>query len=91
MKMFKCPTNYLKAKENSLICLCQKYQKHIQFVLERKSKEKFASTFKLWKGDLNEFILLLRKEVYPYEYMYGWKNVVDIWYAWKKWSVLFKN
>ena len=45
--MFKCPTNYVKAKENSLIFPCRKYQKHVHFALKSKSKEKFASTFNL--------------------------------------------
>ena len=32
-------------------------------------KKRFKNTFKCFNNDINEFILLLRKGVYPYEYM----------------------
>ena len=31
--------------------------------------KKFSHIYKFWNGDLNKFALLLRKDVYPYEYM----------------------
>ena len=36
--------------------------------------EKFPKTHQLCNTDLNKFALLLRKGVYPYEYMHGWKR-----------------
>ena len=34
--------------------------------------ERFANTYKFCDNDLNKFIMLLRKGVYPYEYKDGW-------------------
>ena len=36
--------------------------------------EKFPRTYKFCNGNLNKFVLLLRKSVYPYEYMDRWKR-----------------
>ena len=36
--------------------------------------EKFPNTYQLCNKDLNKFALLLRKVVYPYEYMDSWKR-----------------
>ena len=36
--------------------------------------EKFYNTYQLCNKDLNKFVLLLRKGVYPYEYMDSWKR-----------------
>ena len=36
--------------------------------------KKFPSIYQFCKGDLNKFILLLRKGVYPYEYMDSWRR-----------------
>ena len=36
--------------------------------------EKFSNTYKFCNGDFNKFTLLLRKGVYPYEYMDRWKR-----------------
>ena len=36
--------------------------------------KRFANTHEFCDGDINKFILLLRKGVYPYKYIDNWKR-----------------
>ena len=36
--------------------------------------EKFSNTYRFCNGDLNKFVLLLRKGVYPYEHTDSWER-----------------
>ena len=42
--------------------------------LEKKLTTKFKNTYKFCNEDIDKFILLLRKVVYPYEYMDDWSR-----------------
>ena len=46
--------------------------------------KKFPRIYKFSNGDLNKFVLLLRKSVYPYEYMDSWKDLMKLHYPIKK-------
>ena len=46
-----------------------KWSKPVQGLIK-----KFSSIYQFCNGDLNKFVLLLRKGVYPYEYMESWKR-----------------
>ena len=46
--------------------------------INRRIIKKFPSIYQFCNGDLNKFILLLRKGVYPYEYMDSWKKIDEI-------------
>ena len=41
-------------------------------------KKGFANTYNVSYCDINKFILLLEKCVYPYEYMDNWENFNEI-------------
>ena len=58
---------------------CEKCKKFIEGLIK-----KFPSIYQFFNGDLNKFILLLRKGVYPFEYIDSWENLMKLHYHLKK-------
>ena len=53
------------------------FNKNYQHKFDEKLKELFFNTYTFCSHDNNKFTLLLRKGVYPYEYMDDWKKFND--------------
>ena len=58
---------------NQLIFQCLEYKKNYQKYYKELIK-RFANTYEFCNGDTNKFIFLLRKGVYPCEYMDSWER-----------------
>ena len=58
----KCSNNFIKYK-------CLSYNEDYSKKIDEKLRKRFKNSFKSSNNDINKFILLLRKGVYPYKHM----------------------
>ena len=65
----KSDISYMKVMDETLIFRCFNCKRNYKKEINKELIERFASTYKFCNNDLNKFVMLLRKGVYPYEYM----------------------
>ena len=65
--------HFIGSKNNRLNYRCKECKRKFTKLIDGLIK-KFPCMYQFCNGDLNKFVLLLRKGVYPYEYMDSWKR-----------------
>ena len=66
--------DYIKTKNEKLIFKCFNCKQNYEKDFNKELIKRFASTYEFCNKNLNKFVLLLRKGVYPYEYMDNWEG-----------------
>ena len=64
----------MEFKYDQLIFRCFEYKKHYIKDFNEDLIKRFSKIYEFCNGDINKFILLLRKDFYPYEYMDSWER-----------------
>ena len=83
-KCADCKSNldYIKTtaerKNEKLIVECYNCKQRYRKKFNKELIKRFASTYEFCNNDLNKFVLLLRKDVYPYEYADTWEKFSEI-------------
>ena len=68
----------MTAEDEQLVFRCFRCKKNYEKNVNNELIQRYANTYEFCNGDLNKFILLLRKGVYPYEYMDSWQRFDEI-------------
>ena len=66
--------DYISTKDNQLIFKCIECSKNHKKHFNKDLIKRFKNTYEVCDIDINKFILLLIKGVYPYEYMDSWER-----------------
>ena len=65
----KNPLDYMVFKDNKVVFRCFECKKDISKDFNNELIKRFKNTYQFCKNDKNNFLLLLRKGIYSYEYM----------------------
>ena len=82
-KKIRLNCEFIGFKNGRLNCKCKEHKKSYTR-LANESIKNFPTSYKFCNGDPNKFFLLLRKGIYPYEYIDSWKDLMKIQYHPKK-------
>ena len=67
--------DYIKIKNEKLILKCYNCKQRYRKKFNKELIKRFASTYSFCNNDLYKFVLLLRKGIYPYEYMDSYEKI----------------
>ena len=75
-KCVKCKSDlcFMRAIDETLIFECIDCGKEYKKGFNKELLERFSNTYEFCGNDINKFLILLRKGVYPYEYMDEWNK-----------------
>ena len=74
----KSGLDYTKIKDEKLIFRCFNCENNYEKDFNKELIKRFANIYEFCNNDLDKFVMLLRKSVYPYEYMDNWEKFNEI-------------
>ena len=66
--------DYMTTKDKQVIFRCFECKKNYMKDFNKELIKRFANIYEFCNGDINKFILLLRKGAHPYKYMDSWER-----------------
>ena len=78
VRITKARPSSLERKNEKLLLKCFNCDSYYKKKFNKDLIKKFKNTYSFCNNDLNKFVLLLRKGVYPYEYADTWERFSEI-------------
>ena len=70
--------DYMSIKDDQLIFRCFDCKKKYKKAFNKELFKRFANIYEICNRNINKFTLLLRKRVYPYEYLDSWERFHEV-------------